>query len=1225
MIKRYDEAGLLETRGAFQHDDANYGLQRVLRGNLTSQDSLLTPGVYAASSYVYDTLGNVQSFTDSLHNKTTYLYQDNFYGSNCVPSTASYAYRTTVTDAKGHQTNSAYYACTGALQSLTDSNRQSKSYTYDFIGRLLSSTLPNGGGQTITYNDAAPVSIRTSSLLSPSVAKVATTTFDGIGEAVKLETIVPGNTVEIDSAFDGLNRETSRTLPYFEGSTPSTITKTYDALNRKLTEVQADGSAKTWKYQGNTASAIDEAGVVVTSTTDAAGRLVRVVEPGQRATTYTYDSIDNLLSAIQAGTTGESPRSRSFTYDLDSRLTTSTNPETGTICYGTWSGGAVGSGSCQNGYDANGNLVAKTDARGKTVSYTYDGLNRLMFKRFADGTPIAAFGYDGNDEHGTPLNSLGVQSTGAIGRLSFVSDQFSAASASSYDVMGRVSLQLNFLPSTRDFKSATSALYDLGGNLTDLSFPSGRHLRNTFDIAGRPTTSQLVDINGVSQSQSYLQGVTYLADGSPQILTLGNGVQETIVRNNRLQVQSMSIASPLPPFNGATFASKTYCYTGCTTGGTANNGNIWGVTDTQNASQTQGFTYDLLNRIGSFTLNGALNQQYAIDSFGNLSGMSGGKAITRFDASTNRANNMPCAYSVAAYDASGNQLCDTDPNGMVRQYTYDAENRISQINAVNSSTPFETYVYGADGARVRKTDAAGNYTEYINFNGQPIAEKTADGWTDYIYGSSGKVARVEPYDVRAHLSGTRVDGSQTGVWGVYVLPLASQSVPVMTGDMLSFRMYQQNARGAISITFSDGSNSDGNCGEDQRGDCLHGESLSNQWVNRTSNIGVFANGKTISSIFLENTQGAPQGTFDVMLADMAITRADGTVIPLLGRTTFQSLTGPLYACNQAGSSSDWPTNCATEKVTSTTDFAGFPSTTIFSLGDHLGTAQMEFTSGGWPVWQGQFAPFGGEISPQQTTNHYKFTGKERDTESGLDYFGARYYASSMGRWMSPDWSAKEEPVPYAKLDNPQSLNLYGYVLNNPLSQADPDGHCCWDDIAGAVAGVLNIVPQTANLINSAGNAALSLTSTSYRIPMMDEIQPDAHASAGGMAVGQAAQLMVPVGDLAEGAQITRNAMQGAAGEAKVGAELVSEGKTVVGSQVGVQTDKGLRVVDHMVQDGGKLSAVEVKTGGATRNAFQLAKDASMESNGGKIVGKNAPANLRGQTVKMPTEVRKPQP
>jgi RHS repeat-associated protein len=61
----------------------------------------------------------------------------------------------------------------------------------------------------------------------------------------------------------------------------------------------------------------------------------------------------------------------------------------------------------------------------------------------------------------------------------------------------------------------------------------------------------------------------------------------------------------------------------------------------------------------------------------------------------------------------------------------------------------------------------------------------------------------------------------------------------------------------------------------------------------------------------------------------------------------------------------------------------------------------------------------------------RFTGKERDTESGNDYFEARYYASSMGRFMSPDWSAKAEPVPYAKLDDPQSLNLYAYVRSNP--------------------------------------------------------------------------------------------------------------------------------------------------------------------------------------------------
>jgi len=70
----------------------------------------------------------------------------------------------------------------------------------------------------------------------------------------------------------------------------------------------------------------------------------------------------------------------------------------------------------------------------------------------------------------------------------------------------------------------------------------------------------------------------------------------------------------------------------------------------------------------------------------------------------------------------------------------------------------------------------------------------------------------------------------------------------------------------------------------------------------------------------------------------------------------------------------------------------------------------------------------------------RYTGKVRDTESGSDYFGARYYASNMGRFMSPDWSGDPSPVPWADMENPQSLNLYSYVGNNPLSRTDPNGH-----------------------------------------------------------------------------------------------------------------------------------------------------------------------------------------
>ncbi len=65
----------------------------------------------------------------------------------------------------------------------------------------------------------------------------------------------------------------------------------------------------------------------------------------------------------------------------------------------------------------------------------------------------------------------------------------------------------------------------------------------------------------------------------------------------------------------------------------------------------------------------------------------------------------------------------------------------------------------------------------------------------------------------------------------------------------------------------------------------------------------------------------------------------------------------------------------------------------------------------------------------------QFTGKERDSETGLDYFGARYYASSIGRFTSVD------PITVTKqrMLNPQALNLYAYTLNNALRYVDPDG------------------------------------------------------------------------------------------------------------------------------------------------------------------------------------------
>jgi RHS repeat-associated protein len=109
---------------------------------------------------------------------------------------------------------------------------------------------------------------------------------------------------------------------------------------------------------------------------------------------------------------------------------------------------------------------------------------------------------------------------------------------------------------------------------------------------------------------------------------------------------------------------------------------------------------------------------------------------------------------------------------------------------------------------------------------------------------------------------------------------------------------------------------------------------------------------------------------------------------------------------------------------------------VYYMADHIETSRIVTDSLGNVLDQSDFYPFGGErVISASSGNTYKFTGKERDSESDLDNFEARYMASTQGRFMSPDPSGMSS----ADLSNPQSLNLYTYVLNSPLMFTDPTG------------------------------------------------------------------------------------------------------------------------------------------------------------------------------------------
>lgn len=1007
-------------------------------------------GTAYTSNYWYENTGSLIQAQDPLGHSTFYSYADAWNDASCEPPQGGQAhlYVTQMTVATGATTHYNYNSCTGSIASIADPNNVQSKFLYDTLGRTTAVEkavgTPVENWTSYSYPDPNHILVAQDKDTKGDGVLQSSTVYDGLGRLIKQ---IRTNGASIDKTYDEIGRAHSISNPYYSGGDSNQLTLfTYDPIDRKTSETAPDGTIKQWCYDGIASGAesgcevqvgtpingtwvdyTDESGRRWQHLSDAFGNLRKVIEPGSLETDYGYNTLNNLTSVTQVGNTGT--MHRSFNYDSLSRLLSSTNPETDTISYS---------------YSANNGLCAgdislpctKTDARGIAINYTYDVLNRVTVRQSAGGSGVAGFNYSyGFDVLGTAPY--------LVGRLAWTSNNVNATQTYSYDPMGRltghsVGLPSNYMPPWT--KSVVSTYHDLAGDLTDLTYPDGRHIKQTWDGAGQLSSTAMVDFGGVPQIQIYLTSASYNPDGSPNVLTLGNGVQQTIGKNNRLQVQSSTVNVTSGPLSGATLLSHTYCYMGCTTGGTANNGNIWGITDTLKATNTQGFTYDSLNRISSFSLGNVLNQQYAIDSFGNISSVVGGTAVTSFDPATNRINNLPCASAVAPYDAAGNQLCSTDSNGAVSQYSYNADGQISQIALVGyAGSPFVTYTYDPNGDRILKNNASGTYTEYIYSGGQPLTELNSNGtWTDYIYADGQKIAKVNSTETRLHTQGTFGSSGQAASWALSGPVLGYTIQP---HDKLVWKQYQTGtARGGIALGISAPTTWMwlNWIAFDADSQMINSDGYLNVWHNRVVDLDSFA-GSVVSIVDLVTDANTGMGAWNIWYKDIVLISANGTTTPIY--------TGQIGLSLPAWTTDNPANQSQTVEVATTTPSGSALSgsdTTNYYLDDHLGTTQMELSAGGWPVWEGQFMPFGQEIvngaplplgQTDGSSMHYKFTGKERDTESGLDYFGARYYASSMGRFMSAD------PVIITpeRLANPQQLNLYAYVANNPLRYIDPTG------------------------------------------------------------------------------------------------------------------------------------------------------------------------------------------
>jgi RHS repeat-associated protein len=111
----------------------------------------------------------------------------------------------------------------------------------------------------------------------------------------------------------------------------------------------------------------------------------------------------------------------------------------------------------------------------------------------------------------------------------------------------------------------------------------------------------------------------------------------------------------------------------------------------------------------------------------------------------------------------------------------------------------------------------------------------------------------------------------------------------------------------------------------------------------------------------------------------------------------------------------------------------------FHLGDHLGSGTLAVAGSGAWISREEFTPYGETSFGGYARKRYRFAGKERDEESGLDYFGARYFAPWLARWTTCD--------PAGRVDG---LNLYAYAANNPVVLVDPTGRQSSQGSAGGV-------------------------------------------------------------------------------------------------------------------------------------------------------------------------------
>lgn len=1082
-----DEALQIFSETRNYYDGTNYvglSMGQVTAGNLMRQEGWVEGATYVnLVRNAYDGYGNVTGILDPNGNQRTVSYEGTFH---------TYPVQEEIEVGGGRPDLSviaAYNLGLGVIVSSTGFNGHETTYGYDTFGRLTSVIRPGDTAAfpTVKYSysiadpnrelvydyDAEGVLTLSSASARPSSVSTRAReisgqmgTFDTVqyvdGMGRKLSSVEEGETgfvVKEAVLFNTKGTVQSSFVPYSASvrdytppihGAPAIVTH-YDATGREILHINPPDA---YNVVSNVATAYtplsteitDENGNSKSAFYDGLDRLIEVHEQNQGetyVTQYSYDPLGNLLQI-----TDPQSNVKTVEYDALSRKTAINDPDRGRTEYT---------------YDSAGNLVQRVDNKGQTILYTYDGANRVLTEDLLDGnlfTPDVAYNYD------TPSPDYpGAQNT--KGLLASVED-LSGGVFFSYDARGNTLWSAKRIRDgayTEDFVFMSQ--YDAMNRVTAGIFPDGDRVEYIYN-----SRSLLESIPGI------LDNMDYHPSGQLDELTYANGLTTAYSYDPRTRMTGLATDTTIP--SGSPIQDLSYTFDGVS--------NITAITDNRAISPgapenaTQAFDYDDVYRltraegsgygaidfdydkIGNMVFKSSPDlpdPQHIDDGLINLGNMTSGGAAGTSGRGLRLPGDPPGPHAITS-TASG-LLFECDDNGNMTThngdvYEWDFKDRL--VRTTTSETIAE-YVYDYAGQRVIKKSQSNNDKKVVYYPGEDF--EIRDGKpVKYIFDGRRRVARIEGRLAAGGETSWQVLSFNLG-WNFFSLEvepadpsIASVLAPIdgKYTEIWTFDAVSQQYRGYI---VGEGTNALTE---------LHAQQ---GYVIKVTGPSAFmvSGTRATNDIILESGWNLVSSPVDYPMAVIAALSSVGGKYAAVWTYEAQSASWKSFIAREIVATYDPQSASWNDAVFQPQEFLNTmntmqpgkaywihmrePAQLAFHKGsqkiyyyhpDHLGSSSVVTDRSGVMVERTEFYPFGLLRHEQRDDfrTSYKFTGKERDDESGLDYFEARYYMPLIGRFISVDpfsekWERKEDrPFP-----DPRIESIYSYANNNPLKYIDPDG------------------------------------------------------------------------------------------------------------------------------------------------------------------------------------------